>query len=197
MTQAEIEAFDCGTKVHPNFPDQQKMKTTKPLLADVVRSIPEIRGKRIFFEIKSDEPEYGKSQPFPSDYVKIILNEVQQYGLVNICFMSFDKNILEELHKIDPALNLVYLSEKKDIKKSLKQLSFRPKSVGLYYKVINRRSTDMLKEKNIGVYAWTVNTVGDAHKMMSYAIDGIITDYPRRIIESRSTYSSRPRKFRN
>ena len=197
MSQDEIDGFDCGTKFHQNFPDQQKMKTTKPLLADVVKSLPEIKRKRIFFEIKSDEPEYGISQPFPSDYAKLILNEVKEYGLASIRYMSFDKNILEELHKIDPKLNLVYLSEKKGIKKSLEQLSFKPNSVGLYYKTINKRNIDLLREQNIGVYAWTVNNADEAHEMMDFSIDGIITDYPRRIIEARSTYSSRPKRFRH
>jgi glycerophosphoryl diester phosphodiesterase len=196
MSQAEIESFDCGTKVHQNFPEQKKIRAVKPLLADVVKSLPEIRRKRIFFEIKSDEPEYGISQPYPADYVRLILDEVKEYGFRSICYMSFDKNILEELHKINPALNLVYLSKKKGIKKSLEQLSFKPNSVGLYYRTINRRAIDVLREQNIGVYAWTVNKAEDAHKMMGYAIDGIITDYPRRIIESRGTYSSRPKKFR-
>jgi glycerophosphoryl diester phosphodiesterase len=196
MSQDEIDGFDCGTKFYQNFPDQQKMKTTKPLLADVVKSLPEIKRKRIFFEIKSDESEYGKSQPFPSDYAELILNEVKEYGLASIRYMSFDKNILEELHKIDPKLNLVYLSEKKAIKKSLEQLSFKPNSVGLYYKTINKRNIDLLREQNIGVYAWTVNNADEAHEMMDFSIDGIITDYPRRIIEARSTYSSRPKRFR-
>ena len=196
MSQAEIETFDCGTKIHKNFPDQQKVKTIKPLLSDVVKSLPEIRRKLIFFEIKSDVPEYGRSQPYPNDYVKLILNEVKEYGLASICYMSFDKNILEELHKMDPNLNLIYLSEKKGIKKSLEQLSFKPNSVGLYFKTINKRSIKLLREQNIGVYAWTVNNVDEAHEMMEFAIDGIITDYPRRIIEARSTYSSRPKRFR-
>ena len=196
MSQDEINGFDCGTKFYQNFPDQQKMKTTKPLLADVVKSLPEIKRKRVFFEIKSDESEYGKSQPFPSDYAELILNEVKEYGLASIRYMSFDKNILEELHKIDPKLNLVYLSEKKGIKKNLEQLSFKPNSVGLYYKTITGRTINILEDQNIGVYAWTVNKADDAHKMMSFAIDGIITDYPRRIIKARSTYSSRPKRFR-
>ena len=94
MSQAEIEKFDCGSKFHKNFPEQQKLKTIKPLLKDVVKLVPEIKRKRIFFEIKSDEPEYGKSQPLPADYAALILNEVKGYGFSSICYMSFDKNIL-------------------------------------------------------------------------------------------------------
>ena len=197
MSQMQIKGFDCGTKFHKGFPEQQKIKASKPLLKEVINMVPEIRSKRIFFEIKSDEPEYGISQPFPEDYVSLILNEVSRYKLRSICYMSFDKNILEELHKLDPRLNLVYLSEKKGIKKSLKELSFKPNSVGLYYRTINKRTVNILRDLDIGIYAWTVNEIEDGHKMMSFAIDGIITDYPRRIIEARSTYSSKPKRFRH
>ena len=197
MSQMQIKGFDCGTKFHKDFPEQQKIKASKPLLKEVINMVPEIRSKRIFFEIKSDEPEYGISQPFPEDYVSLILNEVSRYKLRSICYMSFDKNILEELHKLDPRLNLVYLSEKKGIKKSLKELSFKPNSVGLYYRTINKRTVNILRDLDIGIYAWTVNEIEDGHKMMSFAIDGIITDYPRRIIEARSTYSSKLKRFRH
>ena len=196
MSQAEIEEFDCGSKFHKNFPEQQKLKTIKPLLKDVVKLVPEIKRKRIFFEIKSDEPEYGKSQPLPADYAALILNEVKEYGFSSICYMSFDKNILEELYKIDPKLSLVYLSEKKSIKKNLKQLSFKPSAVGLYFRTLNRRSVSQLRKEDIRIYAWTVNQVVDGHKMMDLGIDAIITDYPRRIIQSRGSYSSKPKKFR-
>ena len=196
MSQAEIEGFDCGSKFHKNFPEQQKLKTIKPLLKDVVKLVPEIKRKRIFFEIKSDEPEYGISQPFPVAYASLILNEIKEYGFSSICYMSFDKNILEELHKIDPKLRLVYLSEKKSIKKSLKQLSFKPNAVGLYFPTLNRKTVNHLRDKNIGIYAWTVNQTKDGHKMMDLGIDAIITDYPRRIIQSRGSYSSKPKKFR-
>ena len=197
MSQMQIKGFDCGTKFHKGFPEQQKIKASKPLLKEVMNMVPEIRSKRIFFEIKSDEPEYGISQPFPEDYASLVLNEVSRYKLRSIRYMSFDKNILEELHKLDPKLNLVYLSEKKGIKKSLKELSFKPNSVGLYYRTINKRTVNILRDLDIGIYAWTVNQIEDGHKMMSFAIDGIITDYPRRIIEARSTYSSKPKRFRH
>ena len=138
-----------------------------------------------------------RDRPFPADYAALIFNEVKEYGFSSICYMSFDKNILEELHKIDPKLRLVYLSEKKSIKKNLKQLSFKPSAVGLYFRTLNRRTVSQLRKDDIGIYAWTVNQVVDGHKMMDLGIDAIITDYPRRIIQSRGSYSSRPKRFRN
>ena len=196
MTQKEIEAFDCGLKFHKNFPDQVKMKTTKPLLKELVEQVPELKSKRIFFEIKSDKPEYGISQPHPAEYAELILNEVKDYNLGSLVYMSFDKNILEELHKIDPKLRLIYLSEKRSIKRELKSLSFKPAGIGIYHKVLNPRKMKTLRKMKLGIYAWTVNEVKDAQRMMDLGIDGIITDYPRRVIQTRGTYSSKPKRFR-
>jgi glycerophosphoryl diester phosphodiesterase len=199
MTQTEIEAFDCGSKGHIGFPEQQKKITRKPLLKDAVtqlRSI--IRGKLILFEIKSEESEYGISQPHPNAFVDLILKEVATYQLPNVVYMSSDKNIIEALHKKAPELRLAYLTylPSKPANAYLKELSFKPFAFGMYHKTINKRKLGQIKDLNIAVYAWTVNTAIEAHKMMDLGIDAIITDYPKSIIRARATYSDRPKKYR-
>lgn len=199
MTQEEIEAFDCGSKPHRNFPEQEKFKATKPLLKDVVELLPvNANGKLILFEIKSDEPEYGISQPYPVAYVDLILKEVAAYKLKNIVYMSFDKNILEALHKKDPKLRLAYLTylPSKSAKAFLRELSFTPFALGMYHMTLNRRKVKQLRSKNVQVYAWTVNQSKTAHDMMDFGIDAIITDYPKLIIRARGTHSDRPKRIR-
>ena len=39
MTYEQTKDFDVGLKPHPRFPQQQKIKITKPLLADVIDSV--------------------------------------------------------------------------------------------------------------------------------------------------------------
>lgn len=199
MTQEEIEAFDCGSKPNRNFPEQEKFKATKPLLKDVVELLPvNANGKLILFEIKSDEPEYGISQPYPVAYVDLILKEVAAYKLKNIVYMSFDKNILEALHKKDPKLRLAYLTylPSKSAKAFLRELSFTPFALGMYHMTLNKRKLKQLRSKNVQVYAWTVNQSKTAHDMMDFGIDAIITDYPKLIIRARGTHSDRPKRIR-
>ena len=38
MTFDSIKQFDCGTKHHPRFPNQQKIKTYKPALSEVIKA---------------------------------------------------------------------------------------------------------------------------------------------------------------
>ena len=199
MTQDEIESFDCGSKVHPKFPEQQKEIAIKPLLKDAVSKLKStIRGKLILFEIKSDESEYGISQPHPDDYADLIMKEVTAYQFPNIVYMSFDKNIIEALHKKAPELRLAYLTylPSKSANAYLKELSFKPFALGMYHKTLNKRKLRQLRDKSISAYAWTVNTTDDAHKMMDLGIDAIITDFPKSIIKARGTYSDRPKKYR-
>lgn len=199
MSQSEIETFDCGSKPHKNFPEQKKNIARKPLLKDAVAKLKSsVRSKLILFEIKSDESEYGISQPYPEAYVELILEEVSLYKFPNVVYMSFDKNIIEALHKKAPKLRLAYLTylPKKSAQGYLKELSFTPFALGMYHLTINKRKLKQLRSKKVAIYAWTVNETKTAHKMMDLGIDAIITDYPRTIIRARGSYSDRPKKFR-
>src|SRR4029077_9698263 len=39
MTYEDVKTFDVGMKPHPRFPQQQKFKAVKPLLADLIDSV--------------------------------------------------------------------------------------------------------------------------------------------------------------
>jgi len=185
MTQMEIEQFDCGSKYHPNFPEQKKLKTYKPLLQELFDKI-DFSEVMLLFEIKSEKRYYGKYQPEPNEYVDIILKEVSNYvHRENIFFMSFDANIINELHKRAPQYKLVYLTYApfKSVKSSIKDLTIQPYAIGMYNPTISKREIIKAHELGIVVFAWTVNSYKDFERLKRYGIDGIITDYPGAFIK--------------
>jgi glycerophosphoryl diester phosphodiesterase len=185
MTQMEIEQFDCGSKYHPNFPEQKKLKTYKPLLQELFNKV-DFSDVMILFEIKSEKRYYGKYQPQPDEYVDIILKEVGNYvHRKNIVFMSFDSNIINELHNKAPQYKLVYLTHSpfKSVKISIKDLIIKPYAIGMYNPTISKREIKIAHELGIVVFAWTVNTYKDFERLKRYGIDGIITDYPGAFIK--------------
>jgi len=189
MTQMEIEQFDCGSKYHPNFPEQKKLKTYKPLLQELFNKV-DFSNVMILFEIKSEKRYYGKYQPQPDEYVDIILKEVSNYvHRKNIVFMSFDSNIINELHKRAPQYKLVYLTYApfKSVKSSIKDLTVQPYAIGMYNPTISKREIIKANELGIAVFAWTVNSYKDFERLKRYGIDGIITDYPGDFIKREST----------
>lgn len=192
MTQDEIRQFDCGSKGNNNYPEQKQFQMHKPLFSELVSSV-DLSETEILFEIKSSTKEYGISQPEPKEYVQIIMNELDSFTYFErITFMSFDKEILEELklltdqeNKLPNGLDLktVYLTylPLKSARKFLNDLSFKPTALGMFYPTINRKKSKHLRKEGVKLYTWTVNDIKRAKKLKRKGVSGIITDYPDRI----------------
>ncbi len=179
LTQEQILKFDCGSKYYSKFPEQQKLKTTKPLFQEFIKTL-NLEKVVLLLEIKSNPKEYGISQPEPREYCELILNELKNYPFKsNVRIMSFDNQILEELHKINPSFPLIYLTYlPKSPSYFLKKLSFTPFGLGMFYPTIKGRKTHMLHKANVKLFAWTVNSISAMKKLRQDDVDGIITDFP-------------------
>lgn len=182
----EIQQFDCGSKFYAKFPEQKKIKTFKPTVKEAFNQL-NLKNVTILFEIKSESADYNIYQPSPEEFAAIIKDEIKDFKYKeNVIFMSFDPVLLEELHKTLPDHKYVYLTYKPftSVNKFLKQLSFVPDALGMYHPTIKKKDVRLLHAKNISVYAWTVNKTSQSEKLVRYGVDGIITDYPDRVINS-------------
>lgn len=183
MDYSTIQSFDCGSKYYSKFPEQVKLKSHKPTVQEAFDSL-DLENISILFEVKSEVKDYGVFQPSPSEYAKIIANEVEKFEYKeNIIFMCFDKKLLEALHTLLPDFRYIYLTYKPggSTKSYLKDLSFKPYALGMYYITIRKSDVKYLHEQGVKVFAWTVNKEKQSEKLKRYQVDGIITDYPDRI----------------
>lgn len=183
MTQDEVECFDCGSKPHPQFPGQNKFNASKPLLTTVFDSV-DFANVALLFEIKY---KFGDTLNYPSveEYAKIVLNEASASKFKNqIVFMSFDANVLNQIHKIDTAFKLVYLvyQPKNNVLSFLEDLTFNPYALGMFYPTIRKRKIQVLFKKGIKTFAWTVNTEKKAQQLANMGVDVLITDFPELLI---------------
>lgn len=186
MTFDSIKQFDCGRKYFDRFPDQKKLRTYKPSLDEVIKSARALNPNIKFnVEIKA-RPEYdGIYTPYPKEFVQLVLDVI----VVNDVFeatnlQSFDLRILEEIKKQVPTMKVALLvdgNESIDVK--LKQLSFKPEIISPYFELLNSENIEEYQEKNYLIIPWTVNDEIDLQQMVDFQVDGIITDYPDRLIE--------------
>lgn len=189
MTHNEIKQFDCGTKLHPTYLDQKKLKTYKPLLSEVFELAkaknPEVRFN---IEIKSKPEYYGIYTPQPDEYVKIVLDEIEESGLFsNVNLQSFDLVILEEIKKQSPNMPVALLvDEDETIQTKLEKLSYKPEIISPYFRLLTSEIINEYHSKDFLIIPWTVNEEQDMFKMLRWNVDGIITDYPDRLLEIRS-----------
>ncbi len=186
MTHEEIKEFDCGTKFHNRFPEQEKLKVYKPLLSEVFQ-MAESKNSNITYniEIKS-KPKYdGKYTPSPKEFVYLVLEVINQYGVFDRTnLQSFDLRVMEEIHKQTPEMKTALLiDEDEDIIAKLNKLTFKPEIISPYYKLLSETKVKDLQSNNFLVIPWTVNEIEDMQQMINYHVDGIITDYPDKLIK--------------
>ena len=185
MDYEEIRLFDCGTLAHPEFPDQKIIKSSKPRLADVFDDLSkDFPDMRYNIEIKADPKMDGLFTPVPEKYVGLVVSLVQEYNMTDkISLQSFDIRILEEIRRIAPEILIALLVDvDENIKNKLATLTFKPEIISPEFSLLNEQEVQYLKNSGFVIIPWTVNTTEDLSRMISWEVDGIITDFPDRLI---------------
>lgn len=192
MSYAETQQFDCGLKPHPRFPNQQKLKVTKPLLRNVIASAEDhIKSYTSYevdynIEIKSVKGEEGKYQPSVQEFSDLVYQVIDQYlPWERVVIQSFDFRVLQYWHKKYPNVRLAALVENQmSYESNLTKLGFTPSVYSPNFTLLkSHAAVAALKKKKIRVIPWTVNEPEDMKRMKAWGVDGIITDYPNRALE--------------
>lgn len=191
MSVSEIQTFDCGSLEQVDFPTQEPERTYKPVFRDVVEAVDEhamisgVPAPGYSIEIKSDPELYGSYQPPPAEFVRIVIEAIDSLGLADRCIIqSFDPAILEVVHAERPDISVALLVENQDgWKENLKRLTFEPTIYSPWFGLIDAKDVEKLHEKNVEVVVWTVNDEADIRKVITLGVDGIISDYPDRVIQ--------------
>ncbi|MGJ8549872.1 glycerophosphodiester phosphodiesterase [Winogradskyella wichelsiae] len=186
MNYDEIKTFDCGTKFHPIYPNQEKFKTYKPLLSEVFDLVKTKKSNVKFnIEIKSDPSYYDIFTPQPEAYVALVLEEIDKHDMFSrVNLQSFDVAILEEVKVQARKIPLALLVEDDEIiNEKLNLLSFQPEIISPYFKLLSEASISNYQKEGFQVIPWTVNTETDMKQMIAWNVDGIITDYPDVLIK--------------
>lgn len=192
MTVAEIQRYDCGSIPHPDYPDQEQRHTFKPTLRQVVEATDEhalmsgVVSPSYNIEVKSLPEWYGILQPRPEPYALAVIETIDSLGISGrVIVQSFDPAILEAIHAERDDLTLALLVENEDgLKKNLKRLSFKPDIYSPRYRLVDRDLLEKLRKENIELVVWTVNDKKDIKRMIDLGVDGIISDYPERVLSA-------------
>jgi len=190
MTYDSIKKFDSGSRGNAGFPAQQKMKTYKPLLSEMIDSVEnyiarnKLKPVRYNIEIKSEKEDYGKRQPQPEQFCAMVMKVIKDKGVEKkINIQSFDPVILNVMNKSYPKTVIAFLTGEGNLIKNLSKLDFTPEIYSSNFKLLNREEVDSLRFMKIKIIPWTVNEEKDIDRMLELKVDGIITDYPERVLK--------------
>lgn len=186
MTYEEVKRFDCGSKPHKLYPEQLNQKAYKPLLREVIKLAEEENSNiKYNIELKTHPDYYGEYTPFPEEFVSLVFNELEQSGILDRAnLQSFDLITLEQIKKHSTSIPVALLvGENEEIITKLSRLSFKPEIISPSFKLLDAKKVKNLQLEDYEVIPWTVNKTKDLQLMLDYEVDGIITDYPNRLIE--------------
>ncbi|MBL7938932.1 MAG: glycerophosphodiester phosphodiesterase [Flavobacteriales bacterium] len=189
MTVEEIQACDCASLEQADFPDQDQRKAHKPTLREVVEAVDEhallsgVAPPSFNIEIKSDPALYDTFQPRPGPFASQVLATIDSLGLADRCIVqSFDPAVLEAVHAERDDIPLALLVEQADLERDLRSLTFTPNIYSPHFSAVDSSMLGTLRTKEIDLVVWTVNEVADIRRMLDLGVDGIISDYPDRVI---------------
>jgi glycerophosphoryl diester phosphodiesterase len=210
LSKYNIGGLDPESKHGKRFKEQKLLKNAKiPKLSELLELASRKENKDVFLnlEVKSTPFKIGLT-PTPSDTVSLILKNIDTYKLEDrIIISSFDWRILYELKKQNPRILRGFITLQQDLsttKKniyenspwmaknySLDQLFLLPNIIksleghvwSAFYRDVTKQNVELAHKHGLATCVWTVNREQDIIRMIEYGVDGIITDYPKKVQE--------------
>ncbi len=188
MTYEEVLRYDCGSKVHPRFPDQEKLKVHKPLLKQVIDAA-ETHAKAMgreapFYNIETKCLPQGDGwmHPKPAEFAEAVVEVVEAMGITErTTIQSFDVRTLQHLEGKYPGLRLALLVENNEgPSANLDKLGFTPHIYSPDYTLVNAELVSFCKKQGMQLIPWTVNDTETMRSLLDMGVNGIISDFPDR-----------------
>ena len=179
----DLSNVDCGKLQNPKFPQQLPVPGAHiPTLNEVLRlAASSGYPVQVSIEIKMQEK---RSDLGASDLARLVVENVKEHGLESrTIIQSFDAAALVAVRELAAEISRAYLVRDRNYQKQIDDGTatiISPKHVSLRQGDVAR-----LQDQGIPVIPWTVNSPKDIRRLIAWGVDGIISDYPDRVIEAR------------
>jgi len=121
--------------------------------------------------------------PAPERFVALLMGVVKEKGIGSrVTIQSFDPRTLRIVHRDYPAQTTAYLVEKESFEKNISELGFTPTIYSPAFKLVDAELVKEAHAARVAVLPWTVNKEEDMKRMAELGVDGMISDYPDRLV---------------
>jgi glycerophosphoryl diester phosphodiesterase len=187
LTYAELQRYDVG-RIRPGseyaarFPQQKPIDGTRiPRLSELFA----LAGKtKVRFNIETKLlPTHPDETVGPEAFARALVGEIRKAGLERrTTIQSFDYRTLKIVEREAPQIETVYLTEAKDsVPQKLKAAGAKIWSPD--FRALTRETVDEAHRLGLRIVVWTVNEPADIARMIEWGLDGVISDYPERVLE--------------
>lgn len=176
----EIRKLDAGSWFSSEFAGEKV-----PTLEEVIETV---KGKcKLLIEVKrvkTSKPEIEAK----------IIQLINKHNAHNWCIVqSFESEVVKNIQALDNSIechklvtmniSVLPLHVDSRIKTGTIYKYKTVQSINPYFKMLNKRKVDKIHSRGQKIITWTVNEKQDMKRMIEMGVDGIITNYPDRLIE--------------
>jgi len=175
-------AYRWSAKTAASFP-LRGQGIQVPTLSEVFEAFPELR---VNIEIKDIRP----------DSLSKICRAIRDYNMMdNVMIASFDAGALDEFRSLCPEVATSAGASEAIVFYWLQWLHlgsiYAPDAQALQIPekygdnlIVNQRFVEAAHNRNMRVHVWTVNDANTMKQLIQLGVDGIMTDYPQRLLET-------------
>ena len=186
LTFDEIGRFDVGrlrpgSEYAARFPHQKPLDGTRiPRLSEVLK-----HDRRFNIETKISAQAPDETLP-PEPFARALIAEIRKAGVEKrATIQSFDFRTLKVVEREAPEIATVYLTMgKASDPAAVKAAGARHWSPD--FRDLDAAKVRAAREAGLKIVPWTVNEPADIERVLALGVDGIISDYPDRVIARRS-----------
>ena len=210
LSSYNIESLKPESGYSKRFKKQNPAQGAKiPKLADLFQLVNEGKNKDVFLnlEIKST-PTQDNVTPDHKTTIELILKDIKKFNLEDrVLVTSYDFKNLYELKKQNPNVLRGFITLQQDLSRTKKNIyegspwmakSFPLEDLFLlpnlvksleghmwsaFYRDVTKQNVELAHKHGLATCVWTVNREQDIIRMIEYGVDGIITDYPKKVQE--------------
>jgi glycerophosphoryl diester phosphodiesterase len=185
FTLPELKRLDAGYRWSPDNTGSFPLRDTGitiPTLADVFKAFPDAR---MNIEIKSSQV----------NTIQDLCQTIRSHGMSEkVMVACFDAGILGEFRSICPEVATSAGASEAVVFYWLQVMrlesAYSPSAQALQVpeayrdnRIATRRFLDAAHARNMHVHVWTVNEIESMQRLIDLGVDGIMTDYPERLVK--------------
>ena len=160
----KIQLYDRQSQ--GNISELQRSDYVIPVLKDYISICKKYRKKAVL-ELKNEMPEND---------IKNIIEEIKQLEYFeNVIFISFSKENILSVRKLEPAANVQFLASFCD-DQLVDWLIENKLDFDMYHKRLTKEIIDALHENGLKVNCWTVDDPDDAKELINLGVDYITSN---------------------
>jgi glycerophosphoryl diester phosphodiesterase len=167
-----------GFVTHLSLTELKNVRTNKEQQIPILSEVIDLVNKKCLINIELKGNRTAK--PIVELVESYILAE--NYKHTDFLISSFDWNALREVRLLNSKIPIGVLTQT-DLDLAIAFATFiKAETIHSYFHLLTKENTRQMQKEGFKVFAWTVNEPNDIQQIKSFNVDGIISDFPDRIL---------------